>query len=284
MPTIEVLDSTIHYEDHGSGPAIVFLHGNPASSHAWRNVLPHVGPGRLIAPDLIGMGRSGKPDIPYRFADHARYLDAFLDALDLDEVVFVGHDWGGALAFDHAARHPGRVRGVAFFETIVRPINSADLSEQTRARGAKLRTDEGADLVLNSNFLIETAFTGGVLTPLPPHELAAYLAPYPTPESRLPLLTWTRSLPIDDDPADVVTRVAAYSTWLTTSPDTPKLLLTFDSSPTLLITAPTATWCTENIPSLTTTHLGPAGHHATEDQPSPIATTLSTWLNTQKLR
>ena len=76
-----------------------------------------------LAPDLIGMGRSGKPDIPYRFADHARYLDAWFDALGLDGVVLVGHDWGGALAFDWAARHPERVRGVAFFETIVKPIH-----------------------------------------------------------------------------------------------------------------------------------------------------------------
>ena len=110
MPEIRVLDSTIHYQDSGSGTALVFLHGNPGSSHLWRNVLPRVGGGRLLAPDLIGMGRSGKPDIPYAFADHARYLDAWFDALDLAQVVLIGHDWGGALAFDWAARHPQRAR------------------------------------------------------------------------------------------------------------------------------------------------------------------------------
>src|SRR4051794_13867827 len=109
MPEIGVLDSTIHYEESGTGPAtFVFLHGNPGSSHLWRDVLPRVGGGRLLAPDLIGMGRSGKPDIPYLFADHARYLDAWFDALELDRVVLVGHDWGGALAFDRAARFPER--------------------------------------------------------------------------------------------------------------------------------------------------------------------------------
>ena len=148
-----MLDSTIHYEDHGSGAPVVFLHGNPSSSHMWRKVLPLVGAGRLIAPDLIGMGRSGKPVSDYRFADHARYLEAFFDALGLDEVVLVGHDWGGALAFDWAARHPGRVRGLAFFETIVRPITSSELSQQARARSATLRTPEGEPLVLDSHFL-----------------------------------------------------------------------------------------------------------------------------------
>jgi len=123
MPEIPVLDSTIHYQESGTGTAFVFLHGNPGSSHLWRNVLPRVGSGRLLAPDLIGMRRSGKPDIPYLFADHARYLDAWFDALDLDGVVLVGHDWGGALAFDWAARHPERVLGIAFLESIVKPMS-----------------------------------------------------------------------------------------------------------------------------------------------------------------
>ena len=65
--------------------------------------MPLVGaPARLLAPDLIGMGRSGKPAIAYQFADHARYLDAWFDKLSLNDVVLVGHDWGGALAFDWA--------------------------------------------------------------------------------------------------------------------------------------------------------------------------------------
>jgi haloalkane dehalogenase len=115
MPTIEVLDSTMFYEDAGDGTPFVFLHGNPASSYVWRHVLPRIGePGRCLAPDLTGMGRSGKPDIPYRFADHARYLDVWFDKLALDGVVLVGHDWGGALAFDWATRHPDRAQGVAF--------------------------------------------------------------------------------------------------------------------------------------------------------------------------
>jgi pimeloyl-ACP methyl ester carboxylesterase len=110
MPTEHVLDSTIFYREAGAGVPIVFLHGNPTSSYLWRRILPAVGaPGRLLAPDLIGMGDSGKPDLDYTFADHARYLDAWFDALGLDNVVLIGHDWGGAVAFDWAARHPGCV-------------------------------------------------------------------------------------------------------------------------------------------------------------------------------
>ncbi|TMR19998.1 haloalkane dehalogenase [Nonomuraea turkmeniaca] len=283
--TIDVLDSTMYFEDSGEGVPFVFLHGNPASSHAWRKVLPGVaGAGRrLLAPDLIGMGRSGKPDIPYRFADHARYLDAWFDTLDLSQVVLVGHDWGGALAFDWAARNPGRVRGVAFFETIVRTLSWAELGERPRARAEAIRGPGGESLVLDQNFLVDTAFAGGVLTPLSDEEKEPYLAPYPTRESRRPLLEWARSSPLDGDPADVVERVEGYLKWLGSSGDVPKLLLTFDSSPTLLITERVAAWCAENVASLETEHGGPAGHHATEDRPEAIAAAISAWAGRHHL-
>ena len=143
MPTIEVLDSTMSYQDVGSGEPVVFLHGNPAWSYVWRNVLPTVaGVARCLAPDLIGMGRSGRPDIAYDFGDHSRYLDAWFDAVGLERVVLVGHDWGGALAFDWARRHPDRVRGVAFFETIVRPFTWDDFPG-ARARYEALRAPGG---------------------------------------------------------------------------------------------------------------------------------------------
>jgi haloalkane dehalogenase len=280
MPLTSVLDSTMHHEDvPGTGTPVVFLHGNPSSSRMWRAVLPAVEvPNRLLAPDLIGMGRSGKPDLPYRFADHARYLDAWFDQLALDEVVLVGHDWGGALAFDYAARHPDRVRGVAFFETIVRPLSWSELGAGPRSRSEAMRGPRGDELVLDQTFFIESAYTGGVLHPLDEEELAGYLAPYPTRESRRPILEWARSLPLDGQPADVAERVARYGSWLANSSDVPKLLLTFDSSPTLLITPDVAEWCQATIAALQIEHCGPAGHHAAEDQPETIAKAITHWL------
>ncbi|GAB4584476.1 haloalkane dehalogenase [Nocardia sp. IFM 10818] len=274
MPAVEVLGSTIHYEQAPGSTRFVFLHGNPASSHMWREILPRLGG---FAPDLIGMGRSGKPNIDYTFADHARYLDAWFDALELDDVVLVGHDWGGALGFDWAARHPGRVRGIAFFETIVRPMSWSDLGEGPRQRGKTMRSAQGEELVLDKTVFIETAYTGGVLHPLDDEQLAPYLAPYPTRESRKPVLQWARSFPLDGDPADVTAAVTAYDAWLAASPQIPKLLLTFDSSPTLLITPDMAAWCKDNIAGLTIEHIGPAGHHATEDQPAAIAAAIAGW-------
>lgn len=282
MPEIDVLDSTIHYEDSGSGTTFVFLHGNPGSSHVWRNVTPNVGDGRLLVPDLIGMGRSGKPDIAYTFADHARYLDAWFDALGLDQVVLVGHDWGGALTFDWAARHPEQVRGLAFFESIVKPMAWDELSPPARKRVETFRTPAGEELVLDQDLFVRQAFTGGVLTPV--SDLEPYLAPFPTRESRRPILAWARQMPVGGEPAELVARIEAYDAWLASSATTPKLLLTFEGSPTLLITPAMAQWCAENIAALETVHGGEAGHHAQEDRPKEIATAISDWADRHGLR
>jgi haloalkane dehalogenase len=279
MPDVKALDSTIHYLESGSGTPFVFLHGNPSSSHLWRGVLPGVGPGRLLAPDLIGMGRSGKPDIAYTFEDHARYLDEWFDAVGLDRVVLVGHDWGGALAFDWAARHPDRVLGVAFLESIVKPMAWDELSPQARTRAEIIRGDEGEKLYLDENLFVRQAFTGGVLTPVSDEDLEVYLAPYPTRESRRPLLAWARQMPLGGVPAELVARIEAYDAWLATSSQVPKLLMTFEGSPTLLITEAMADWCAGHIASQEIVHCGKAGHHAPEDRPAEIAAAISAWAD-----
>jgi haloalkane dehalogenase len=280
---IRVLDETIHYLNNGSGTPFVFLHGNPGSSHLWRNVLPRVEGVRLLTPDLIGMGRSSKPDIPYLFADHARYLDAWFDALELDDVVLVGHDWGGALAFDWAARHPERVHGVAFLETIVKPLAWSDLSPQARQRTETVRSPGGESLIGEDNKLVRLAYTVATNNPLSEEDLAEYLMPYPTFESRRPLLSWARQIPIGGEPVEVVERVEAYDKWLATSTDVPKLLLTFENSPTLLISPEVAEWCAENIAALEIVACGDAGHHAPEDQPERIGDEILAWANRQGL-
>ncbi len=280
MPVVDVLDSFLHYEEAGSGPPVVLLHGNPTSSHLWRHVLPKVAAAghRCLAPDLIGMGRSGKPGIAYRFADHARYLDAWFDALGLERAVLVGQDWGGALAFDRAARHPGRVPGLAFMETIVRPMTWEEYPAAARSRFEAFRTPGvGERLVLDQNVFIEGSFAQTVRSGLAPADRDVYRAPYPTRDSRRPLLEWSRAMPLEGEPADVVARVTAYDAWLADSPGIPKLLLTFDSSPTLMIDEAMAAWCAAHISALETVACGPAAHLAPEDQPDAIAAAVVAW-------
>lgn len=287
MPEINVLDSTISYVDAGHGPAFVFLHGNPTSSYLWRNVLPGVGDGiRCLAPDLIGMGSSGKPKIDYTFNEQARYLEAWIEAMGLEQIVLVGHDWGGALAFDWAARHPGRVQGLAAMETIMRPMTWADFPENARPRYEALRNaGTGETKVLDENFFIESALRATVLKGLSDEDLDVYRKPYRTRESRRPLLGWPRAMPIDGEPADVIARIEAYDRWLAESTGTPKLLLTFEGSPeTLMIGPDMIAWCIENIASLAIESCGPARHVAPEDQPGAISAAIAGWADMHGLR
>ena len=210
MPAVDVLGSTMFYREAGAGTPMVFLHGNPTSSYLWRKVMPLVGPGRLLAPDLIGMGDSGKPAIEYKLADHARYMDAWFESMGLDRVVLVPR-LGWVRAFDWAFRHPGRTLGVAFLETIIRPLAWAEFPESARSFFTSLRTPgAGEAMALEQNVFIEQALSAGVRTGLVAGDLAAYRKPYPTPQSRRPLLAWARSMPLDGEPQDVVACVEAH--------------------------------------------------------------------------
>jgi haloalkane dehalogenase len=277
MADLKVLDSTMHYEESGGGDPIVLLHGNPTSSFLWRKVIPGLaGEGRCLAPDLIGMGRSGKPGIEYRFADHARYLDAWFDALGLDRVTLVGHDWGGALGFHWASRHPDRVRAIAFMETVVRPTSWSEFPEAAREIFQGFRTPgTGEQLILDQNLFVEAVLPASMFHQLTADELDAYRSPYRDPKDRVPTLVWPRELPIDGQPADVAATVDAYDKWLASSADVPKLLLTFD--PGAIMSAPVVAWCKEHIAGLEVVPSGRGIHFVQEDEPDTIARIVGDW-------
>ncbi|MEV4799447.1 haloalkane dehalogenase [Nonomuraea sp. NPDC049421] len=287
MNSVAVIDSYLAYQETGQGEwPVVFLHGSPTSSHIWRNVIPYVADrARVLAPDLIGMGASGKPDIGYRFADHARYLDAWFEAMGLEEAVLVGHDWGGALAMDRAARHPGQVRGIALLETFLRPQMWAELPQDVIDHSRALRTPGlGERLLLEENAAIEYALPHpfAIKTGLSPYDHDVYRAPYPDPSSRRPLLQWPREIPFDREPADVAERMDAYGVWLATSPEVPKLLLTVEDG--VGIASPQIVdWARQNIAALEIEGIGPAGHQAPEDQPHAIGQAIAGWLNRHRL-
>ncbi len=227
--TIPILDSEMTYVDTGTGAPVVFLHGNPTSSYLWRNVIPHVAPdARCLAPDLIGMGRSGKrPDGSYRFVDHYEYLDAWFEAvLPNEKVILVIHDWGSGLGFHWAHEHPDRVEGIVYMEAIVMPLNWSDWPEAARKIFQGMRSEAGEDMVLQKNVFVDRILPASVLRGLTDEEMKIYRAPYMEPgESRRPTLTWPREIPIDFKPEDVTAIVQTYGTWLRDNPDLPKLFI-----------------------------------------------------------
>jgi haloalkane dehalogenase len=223
---VRVLDSEMSYVDTGSGAPVVFLHGNPTSSYVWRNIIPHVAPlGRCLAPDLIGMGQSDRsPSLAYTFADHARYLDAWFEALELTrDVILVVHDWGSALGFFRATRFPEHVVGIAYMEAVVKPGRWQDFGEVAGIFQA-LRSAAGEQMVLDNNFFVEKVLPLGVLRTLSDEEMVHYRAPYADRESRWPTLIWPRQIPIDGEPADVQAIVLEYAAALARSP-LPKLAI-----------------------------------------------------------
>src|SRR5215472_8969760 len=236
---IAVLGLEMAYVDEGQGDPIVLLHGNPTSSYLWRNILSYVqGFGRMLAPDLIGMGDSDKlPDSgpsSYTFVEHRRYLDALLERLAVrEQVIFVVHDWGSALGFDWANRHRAAVKGIAYMEAVVRPSTWADFPGDARPLFEALRSPAGEAMVLEQNMFVEQAVPGSILRQLTEEEMAEYRRPFvEAGESRRPTLTWPRQIPINGEPADVAAIVRSYSDWLTTS-QIPKLFIRGDPGATL---------------------------------------------------
>jgi haloalkane dehalogenase len=228
---VKVGGTEMAYAEAGSGAPIVFLHGNPTSSYLWRNIIPHLSDiGRCLAPDLIGMGDSGKAaDGAYRFVDHARYLDEWFAKLDLKrEVALVVHDWGSALGFHWANRNRAAIKGIAYMEAIVSPLTWDEWPEAARNMFQALRSPTGEEMILQKNVFIERILPASIVRPLSDSEMAAYRRPYVEPgESRGPMLTWPRQIPIDGEPADVTTIVDEYAGWLG-GVNVPKLFINAD--------------------------------------------------------
>jgi len=279
---IEVHGVRLAYRSAGSGPPVVFLHGNPTSSYLWRDVLgPVSAVAHCLALDLAGMGCSGpsiaEPTDRYRFADHRRYVDGFFEAMGLTSgVTLVGHDWGGVLAIDWARRHPDAVRGIAYLETLIAPVTWDGPNAPAPELFRKLRSPEGERLVLDENVFVETVLPSGVLRALREDEVAAYRAPYRRPgESRRPMLTWAREIPIDGTPADVHEIVAANAEWME-SCAVPKLFV--NAEPGALLTGPLREQCRHWPNQREVTVAGV--HFLPEDSAADIAAALLDWLPT----
>jgi haloalkane dehalogenase len=224
---LAVLDSHMSYVEVGVGDPVVLLHGNPTSSYLWRNVIPQIDrQGRCLAPDLIGMGRSGKAAGGlYRLADHVRYLDAWFDALDLQRVTLVVHDWGSALGFHWARRHPDRIKALVYMEAIVRPVTWAEWPDAARKIFQALRSPGGEEMILAKNVFVERILPASVLRGLTAEEMEHYREPFREPgEGRRPTLTWPREIPVEGEPADVTGLVQQYAAWLSRS-SLPKLFI-----------------------------------------------------------
>lgn len=279
----QVLGLEMAYVDEGQGDPIVFLHGNPTSSYLWRNILPYAETfGRIIAPDLIGMGDSaklpGSGPASYTFVEHRQYLDALLEALDVHErVILVVHDWGSALGFDWARRHPEAVKGLVYMEAIVKPGSWSEFPEPARKIFQTFRTPAGEQIVLEQNTFIEVNLPKALLRQLSEEEMQEYRRPFAEPgEGRRPMLSWVRQLPFDGDPADVTEIITAYGAWLARSP-VPKLFI--HSEPGIM--QPSHVEFCRSWPAQSEVSVR-GRHYPQEDSPDELGSALAAWLQRLK--
>jgi haloalkane dehalogenase len=276
---IEVRGARMHHVVTGRGDPILLLHGNPTNVYIWRNIIPRLAKhSRVIAVDLIGFGKSGKPAIEYRFADHAAYLEGFIEKMGLRNITLVMHDWGSALGFDYASRHENNIRALAFFEALLVPIPPLDQwPNHESAEAFRLyRTPEvGWNLIVNENNFVEKRLQDGIIRPLSEQELQHYREPFLDRAARKPVWRWPNELPIAGEPADVAAVQMHYLMWLQKT-EVPKLLIF--AHPGALTTEPVVAWAKANLPNLNSVDIGTGIHNLQEDHPAEIGEAIAGWL------
>lgn len=274
---VEVHGSRMHYIEQGKGDPILFLHGNPTSCYLWRNIIPHVSAlGRCLAVDLIGMGKSDKPDIEYRFFDHIKYVEGFINTLALTNITLVLHDWGSALGFHYARHNEDNLKGLAFMEAILGPIRQwADMHPDFQGMFKKFRTPGiGWEMNVGNNFFVERVLPGAIVREMTNEEMNTYREPFIEPGSRKPVWRWPNEIPIEGKPADVVEAASCYRIWLKKT-ELPKIL--FHAQPGVLIRERDVNWCRKHCKNLTLIDIGPGIHFVQEDNPQGIGEGLLNW-------
>jgi len=268
----------LHYREKGTGDPVLFLHGNPASSYIWRNIFPYIpSDKKCIAPDLMGMGESGKPKGTYSFQEHYTYLEQFIDQLGISRFHLVLHDWGSALGFHFAMNFPERIKSMAFLESIVKSWKWKELRWDYRLGFWGLRTPViGEILVYGFNAFLTLIMPRLTIRKLTKKEIQHYKRPFRKISHRKPMVVWAREIPINGKPKDLCKIVEQFSHFLQKSP-LPKLLLY--GMPGAIIREKEVIWCRSHIQNLETQYIGTGLHFLQEDQPEAIGKALQKWFS-----
>lgn len=271
-----VKGSKMHYIEEGNGDPVLFIHGIPTSCYLWRNIIPHLSPyAHCIAVDLIGMGKSDKPDIDYRVFDHIEYIEGFIQALGLKDLTLVVHGWGSVIGFDYARRNEKNIKAMAFIESHVRSVSNWDMvSLPLLELASAVRAGDDKDEIHEGKYYIDKFLPTGVLRKLTKEEIDHYRQPFVKPGSSKPIWQCLRDLPLGNGPKDVVDLIDRYSKWLTQT-QIPKLMLY--AVPGFMTTIDTVRWAHDKLPNLKLVDIGEDLLYAQESNPTKIGAELSTW-------
>jgi haloalkane dehalogenase len=274
--TVKVLGSNIHYQELGTGNPILFLHGIPASSYLWRNVIPYLSDlGRCIAPDLIGCGKSDKPDISYSISDHIKYIEAFIEALNLKDITIVMHGWGSIIGSHYATHHQANCKGLVFYESFLTTPDNDESSLPYEELVSTLRQQIQKNEMADGAGIVDVLFQHLAIRKLSKAELEHYHQPFTKQADIKPILQYINELPTQNSDTATSKLIANYTKALTRS-TIPKLMLY--SVPGFITTISTVMWAKENIPNLEVVDVGEELHFGQESDPNLIGETISVWL------
>jgi len=289
---VEVNGAKMHFVDTGGkGNPLLMIHGQPTWSYLWRNVIPELENNhRVIAVDLIGFGKSDKPNINYTIEEHAVYLSGFIDELSLKDFTLVVHDWGGFLGFDYAAKHPERINALAFMETVIpdKPLitKKTELTHENMKGFDKILAQlsiegVGEKMIYEDNMFIEQILPSAVINKLSEDEMNAYREPFSLGKNRLPMLQFPREVGVLGNASDYVISSRDNFTQYLTTTEVPALLLTF--SPGALVKQEKIDWVKNNMKNVSVKHIGRGIHFVQEDHPQAIGLSIAQWLKSENL-
>lgn len=280
---IEVSGSKMHYVDENNQnnadqTTFVCIHGNPTSSYLWRNIIPYLKTqGRVVAFDLIGFGKSDKPNLDYSIATHSKYVDGIIDKLGLQNIVFVIHDWGLALGMSYARRNEEKIKGLVFMEGVLKPMRWSEMAYQPVRTIFRFFRTPGLGKFMNVNlnmFVNMVLLKLGSNREMTNEEKEFYSKPFEEKKYRKPVYLFPQFLPLNGKPQVSFDFVDKNHKWLMTT-KLPKLI--FHVTPGILIKPKTIEEIKENYANLTDIYLGEATHFIQEDYPHEIGEALVKW-------
>lgn len=281
---MDVFGAKMHYieeytdESNPDQLTFLFLHGNLTSNYLWRNIIPYVkGEGRAVAPDLIGMGKSDKPEIDYTFKDHIKYLDEFIRQMKTDKIILVIHDWGSALGFHYAHRNEDKIKGIVFMEAVTEPITKENSTLLQKMVFKKIRDDEkGHKMIVDDNYFIENiVYKMGTSRKLTDKEKAYYGEPFKTKESRKMIHAFAKEIPYEGPAHKNYKIIHSYSEWLKET-NIPKLFLY--ATPGMVAGKKQVKKIKSEMKNLKAVYVGKGKHYIQEDAPHEIGKSLKSWV------
>src|SRR5215216_5473262 len=266
----EVDGLRMHYVDEGSGQPVVMFHGEPSWSYLYRKMVPPVVASgrRAVAPDLVGFGRSDKPVDHdwYSYDRHYSYVSSLLAGLDLSDAVVVVQDWGGPIGLRWAVDHASEVGALVILNTglFTGRVSKGFMAWQEFARK-------------NPDMPVGFVVNGATATELPDSVVAAYEAPFPSPESKAGAATFPLLVPTsEDDPGAVVMRDVydRLGQW-----DKPALVAFSDSDPVFPFPRAGERFTSQVPTAGEQVRIEGAAHFLQEDRGEEIARLMLEWLD-----